>query len=547
MFSLGIAVWAFASATCAPVAHPIVTEVLYDASGDDTGLEFVEIFNPTSVNFPLAGLRLEAGDGSAPGRWTTRWTGTIGDSVAAGARIVIGGARVVPAPQAIVTLELQNGPDAIRLVWPDGAIEVVGYGALKFPEYACGDPAPDVASGQSLARVPDDADAGSNALDFRAATPTPGRANRPQRDAAWIPGAQRFDPERPAIGSVARLRGRIANRGRGAIDARGVRIHVRTAGELGARDVADTSIANAIAPGDSADLELDLALDPGKQSLELRLILAGDENETNDRDSLSIRVGPGPLELTEIQFHPASNEGEWVEVRNRDRAPVDPALFTLSDRGATRARLLEGSGSCEPESLILIAQDREALLARYPGLDPRRIWRASPWPALNNSDDESGIADAVVLRDLDGTLCERHDYSAAGIPSGVPIERVTEDLWQAARDPDGSPLAPPKALGPIVGRLVLEPSRLRAGDESGRISWSLPWPRASVTVEAYDLLGAPIARLFGEREVPGRGESAWNPRSLTPGVYVVVMRARGVPGGEPLTESRALRIDGVAP
>ena len=44
---------------------------------------------------------------------------------------------------------------------------------------SCGTPAPDVAPGQSLARVPDDADLGGNALDFRAAEPSPGRANRP--------------------------------------------------------------------------------------------------------------------------------------------------------------------------------------------------------------------------------------------------------------------------------------------------------------------------------------------------------------------------------
>src|SRR2546426_8782983 len=48
---------------------------IYDALGDDTGLEFVEIFNPLGSSLSLSGLRLEAGDGSGPGRWTLRWTG----------------------------------------------------------------------------------------------------------------------------------------------------------------------------------------------------------------------------------------------------------------------------------------------------------------------------------------------------------------------------------------------------------------------------------------------------------------------------------------
>ncbi len=38
--------------------------------------------------------------------------------------------------------------------------------------------------GRSLARIPDDADLGSDSLDFRVSEPSPGRANRPARDLA---------------------------------------------------------------------------------------------------------------------------------------------------------------------------------------------------------------------------------------------------------------------------------------------------------------------------------------------------------------------------
>src|SRR5205085_2640437 len=160
-----------ALATCAPPARPLVAEVFYDAIGDDTGHEFVELYNPGDRAAGLLGVKLEAGDGAAPGRWTLRWTGAAGDSIAAHGRFVIGGALVSPPPQATVALELQNGPDAMRLSWPDGASEVVGWGALGSGEYFCGAPAEDVPAGQSLARIPDAADRGSNALDFQPATP----------------------------------------------------------------------------------------------------------------------------------------------------------------------------------------------------------------------------------------------------------------------------------------------------------------------------------------------------------------------------------------
>ena len=161
-----------AAAACGPPGRPIVAEVYYDAIGDDTGFEFVEILNPTGADWPLAGLRLDAGDGAGPGRWTARWTGAAGDTVRAHARFVIGGARVSPPPDAVATLDLQNGPDGMRLVWPDGATEVVGWGALAYPEYFCGAPAADAPAGESLARVPDEAETGSNAGDFRPAAPS---------------------------------------------------------------------------------------------------------------------------------------------------------------------------------------------------------------------------------------------------------------------------------------------------------------------------------------------------------------------------------------
>jgi len=142
LLPLALALSALRAASAAPISapdacsrmdRPIVAEVFYDATGDDTGHEFVELLNPSATPCSLVGLRLEAGDGAAPGRWTLRWTGTAADSIAGSGRFVIGGSLVLPPPGATVTLDLQNGPDAVRLVWPDGVTEVVGYGTRSGP------------------------------------------------------------------------------------------------------------------------------------------------------------------------------------------------------------------------------------------------------------------------------------------------------------------------------------------------------------------------------------------------------------------------------
>ena len=533
-----------AAARCAPAQHPLVAEVLYDAAGDDTGSEFVEFYNPHERALPLAGARLEAGDGSVPGRWSLRWTGNAVDSVAARGRFVVGGAKVQPPPQAIVTLELQNGPDALRVVWPDGVAEVVGYGVLEFAEYSCGAPAADVAPGQSLARVPDDADVGSNALDFRAASPSPGRANQPQRDVGLLAGSLALAPEQPDPGSSARLTGRIVNPGATPVAAGEALLVATAAAAAQSKPLFARAAGAALAPGDTADFDEPLALDAGKWLLRVAVVLSLDESSANDADSLLVRAGPGPLESTEIQFHPAAGECEWIEVRNRSATPLDLTCFTLSDRGSTRGTPVGGGGALAPESLAVLAQDRGALLRAFPALDSSRVWRVTPWASLNNSDDTTGFADAVVLRERDGTLCQRVAYSAAGVPAGVPLE-WRDGGWWPDSDPGGTPLGPPRARAPLAHRFECAPRRLREGD-SATLAWDLPWPRARISLELFDLAGRRQATPLAEFAALARGERTWTVAGLAPGLYVALARARPDGDGDWIVERRALRIEGSA-
>jgi len=541
-----------ALALCAPPAHPLIAEVFYDAIGDDTGFEFVELFNPTPAPVPLAGARLEAGDGAGPDRWTLRWLGAALDTIAPGARFVIGGVYVAPPADAVVQLDLQNGPDAVRMVWADGASEVVGYGAHTSAEYSCGAAAPDVPSGLSLARTPDGSDLGSNAQDFAAAAPSPGAANRPGRDAAVVAGTLTLEPGQPAPDAPARVTGVVANRGAEPIAEREVELHVTEAEPLGERPLGSAFFERPIAPGDTAQVAVPLpGLPAGKRVLRLSARLAGDASAANDADSLLVRVGPGPLEITEIQFHPAQGEGEWVEVRNRGDAPLALADFTLADRRGAPGLPAEGSGPLAAESLAVLAQDRQALLARFPALDGARVWEARPWSSLNNSDDSTGVADVVTLGERDGTPCERVPYSASGVPSGVPLERRADGAWSPAIDPLGGPLAPPRALPPLATRFVVSPRRLGARGAGGAavasIGWDLPWPRGRIVVELYDLAGRRVAEVLPETAVPSRGERPWSAVGVAPGLYLLALLARADGGGGSLTATQPVRIEGSVP
>lgn len=545
MTALGLALLAALSTPCAPAARAWIAEVFYDAAGDDTDREYVELVNPGSAPVALAGVRLEAGDGSGPGRWSARWTGAAGDTVPPGGRFVVGGARVEPRPQAVATLDLQNGPDAVRLVWPGGAVEVVGWGAHEFAEYACGAPAPDVPSGQSLARVPDDSNAGSNALDFRAAAPSPGRANQVRRDAALAPGSASLDPARPEPGTAVTLAARVRNAGVEPLAAGALRVAFVARGDPGDWPLAEAVAGAPLAPDDTATVAAAALAPPaGRWRLVARVALPGDEAAANDADSLAFRSGPGPLELAEVQFHPAAGEGEWVEVRNRSGAALDPAGFTLADRGGTRGTARPGGGPLAPESLGVLVQDRDAFLARFVTLDPARVWPLAPWPTLNNADAADGIADALSLAEPDGTPCDAMSYSGSGVPPGVTLERRDGGWWPGPAA-DGTPLAPPRA-GAAPGRgFDCAPCRVAAGAPL-RVAWSLPWTRARASIEAWDLAGRRVARPLGETLVPGRGERELALGDLPPGLYVLSFTARS-DAGEVRSVARALRVGRGAP
>ena len=543
MVSGGLLLGLLLSTPCTPPSHPRIAEVLYDAAGDDTGYEFVELLNASDVPVALSGVRLEAGDGSGPGRWSLRWAGGAVDTVRARGRFVIGGARVMPLPSVVVSLDLQNGPDAVRVVWPDGTSEVLGWGAHEFAEYACGEPAPDVASGQSLARVPDDAELGSNALDFRAAVPSPGSPNRAGLDAALASGSLTIEPDQPPPSAMVSIRARVANSGAIPIAAGALSLGVEAADDHVTLPLAVRTLATPLASGDSTDVAFE-AQAPAAGAWRLRVFvhLAGDEIGANDRDSLRIRVGDGPLRLSEVQFHPASGEGEWVEVRNGSGLPIDLAGFTLGDRTATRASLGEGPAWLAPESLAVIAQDRAALLAARPALDPARVWQGTPWPSLNNSDDALGIADEVSLRERDGTPCDRMRYSAKGIPTGMPIE-WRDGGWWPALSAGGTPLEPPRAPLPLTRRFAVSARRLRATDPAPMVTWSLPWPIARMRLELYDLAGRRVSRAWSEFTAPAHGERPLELGGIPPGLYALALIAHDARSADQLREVQALRIE----
>ena len=415
----------------------VINEVCYDPPGADGGAEFVEIFNPAGEAVPLDGARLEFANGAGDVRWLVRWQAGPADSLAPGGcwLVVDEDWQGTPA-QVVVSLQLQNGPDAIRLVRPDGTCDVVGWGDLDAPELYEGAPATDV-SGLALARRPDGHDTDHNHVDLQPADPTPGALNWPEfapRVVAWS-----WQPpmlEAADLPLLARLE--IRNEGRADLLGHGLRLAV---GQVWS----EVSLP-ATAPDSSVSLTLQLS--PGQSGAvgASAWFWSSVVAETLGFDLGRVQIGPADLQLAEVMAAPAAG-GEWCEIVNTGSVPRSLVDLQLRDedgawRGLPDLTLAPGDG-------VLLAQDGQALadwlgeLARS-GValpcEPDAPVDLSGWPSLNNTAPGSrDFADRLYLGTADGTVI---DYVTLGLGSGrAPahrsLERQRDRRWRPATAPAG--------------------------------------------------------------------------------------------------------------
>lgn len=159
-------------------ALPLISEVLYDATGADDGAVFVELYGLPGTS--LTGLALEGVNGT-DGSVTVRvdLAGTIGSNglfVVADQRA--GGGTDILGADLLRDFDFQNGPDGVRLVQGATVLDALGYGSFGPGDVFPGEgaAAADPPAGEALARLLPGVDTDDNAADFAAAVPTPGSA-----------------------------------------------------------------------------------------------------------------------------------------------------------------------------------------------------------------------------------------------------------------------------------------------------------------------------------------------------------------------------------
>ena len=535
-------------------AQVVINEVLYDPDGGDTGREFVELLNCGRDGVLLTGWVLESGNGANPDDWTVEWIGGDLDYLEAGGLFVIGEGDVLPPPDCVTALDLQNGPDGVKLTDGESVLDTVGWGEPLFPEYFEGSPAGDVTGGLSLARSPDCFDNDDNALDFIGAPPTPGARNSLTDDLAL--DVRHHGPVVLAPGAPVDLVCVVRNVGAMSAPAGSSRVELRVDG--GDAPSAVVGVDVELSPRDSTEVALSWPNPPsGYHRAVLDLEYAPDCAPFSNTAQTSFTVGRpgGLLAVNEVMHSPSDGSTEWVELVCTSPGSVSVAGWMLGD-----GRDMFPVAVPETAATPRVAAGGFLLLAREPGL----LSGLAPCPALGTDGWETlSSDDTVVLSDEFGTPMDRVTYERSwGGERGVSLERVRPDIapsdatnWGSSVAPEGS--TPGRvnsihlAVTPATGRLVLSPNPLTPdGDGKGDrtlISFELPVARATARLTIFDATGRIRAVLMDQEPVSSRGELLWDGTGddgapLPSGLYVAYLEAIDARAGVYVTARTAVGL-----
>jgi hypothetical protein len=533
-------------------ADLVLNEVLYDPAGLDDGAEFVELWNPDSLPRDLAGVAIEVADGARPGVWTAIFHGASENTIAAGGLYLAAG----PALSA----SMQNGPDAIRLTRGALVLDRVGYGELSAPELFEGMPAPDVASGHSLARREDGADTDQNADDWEdEGIPTPGRANHPRVRIALVPGGVRLDPVVSWPGDEVSLGALVRNRGRLPVEGSLWRLVVErgdATDSLSAPLARGDALPAAIHPGvtlasgESAWVETTF---PAMRDGPFRAIarIAPEDGVTAaeglaDTAFVAARTRASPAVIQEIAFHDAG-AGEWVELWIRE--PVaDVGQLSLADASSSPRAIARGEAPRPLDAgvVLVVAQNPEAVRARY-SLDSTLVLGvAGGWPSLNDSDGDAGFADVVRVVAAEGYPSDVVPYDARSVTRGGTLERLSPDLpgqlagsWAECIDPARATPGRPNSLrapgggSKTRGALLVASARVlrrSAIDAPLLLRLTQDARGRSLRVQVLDLIGRRVRTLVRDQRFASEGAFVWDGRDgsgawVPPGLYVITAEA----------------------
>ena len=434
----------------------VINEVLYDPDGADTGYEWIELYNNSNQTVILQDWRIhKAGT-------TFELVYTFPNINIEPNDFLLIGEEFVPNTDLTTSLAFQNGgseTDGIRLISADGFYtDTILYDSPNTNELPddISNPgeyfAPDVDSGNTLARKHDGEDFNNCELDFfECQDPTPGEANFYPIDLA-IYNLEIYENEGEYWLQIV-----VENLSTENVDNLAASINIA---------VNDTLIGTYELPAIPAESTMIFPcqigeLANGYHQIAVELIYLYDNELENNHVGSSILNGVSPFVLNEIMFKPLSTNQEWVEIFNRTECGYSVDNFRIMDASGS---IISFYGGIPPMDFIVVCQDTILFLQTYPEVDPEKVIFASDWTSLNNTDE------TLILTDEFETKFDSTSYNGNSCPADFSIERVNpfddENIeWNICTDSLGTPTFPNSVL-PLQYDLNIEFVEIQINENS---------------------------------------------------------------------------------
>ena len=364
---------------------------------------------------------------------------------------------------------------------------------------------------------------------------TPGFLNSvtpPPVDAALIASSMSQSPENPSPNDMVTLSFTILNEGTESISG--------TVEVTEASDLLGSSTFSNLADGDSTDIDISLGTFSSGQHLLTVSLLVDDDADSTDNSadySLTVQYTEKVLTLNEIHYAPDAGIVEFIELAVLADGELDLSGWHFSDSYTSNLRFFPGE-TVSAGDLIVLSSDSS--LFPYLPLDGILLVSPDGFPTLNNSGDEIFLFDPAGI--VNDSISFSDDWGGG---NGRSLEKLNPQLDSPDIDNWGtctslekiSPGADNSILVetlPEAGNILLDPNPFSPDgdsfDDEVRISYSLPFAQAYLTMLIFDSMGREVRTLARNLVTGAEGTLTWDGRfddgnRARIGIYIIKVEA----------------------
>jgi hypothetical protein len=550
----------------------VLSEIMYDAAGNENYDEFIEVYNLGDCAVDMAGWRIS--------------DGTAEDTI-----ISIGDVTLLQVGQYGIILDGDYSENSTYYdsVIPESALKLTINGHT-FGSYGLSNSTPETVSlinsngtvvssytytlgnepGYSEEKVREElGDDPSNWRDALRWNGTPGFRNSVQPDSLDLAlVAMEFEPIFPAPNQTVIVRVKAINSGIDSIGNFTVLFGIDTDNDRKFDPDEEFDRIEYSGLGELDSIWLERPVPELESGLYLIMVRSDflDDDSTNNFISRTLAVGTeaGSVIFNEIFYKPLSGQCEWVELFNPGQGPVNLARWRFSDShgisDTTQQMVIpENPLWIDPGGYAMLAEDSTILNFNLPVNTPLYV-AGSHWLTLNNSGDSLMLFDAT-FKAVDSVFY-LDDWSKAG--DGVSLERINPS--HASNDPlnwadcVAAEHATPGRVNSVLyqppageGMLRCEPNPF-SPDGDGRddqlfIRYRLPYATTQMNIKIFDVRGRLVRWLVNNQTVGSAGEVIWDGKhgngvTARIGMYIVYMEAINAGYGFHKTAKRTVVLAG---